>query len=319
MKINLKGMALASVTAMVAWGTSFGQQQYQYSQYMLNNMMVNPASTGADDHTQLNLGGRFQNMGFPGAPTSVFLSGSTPVFRREHEHTDVKEMPYLGMGGFVQYESTSPINKFQLYYSVAVHYPLSAKYTLSAGLSAGLQQQSSSLQQSDFYQNQTGTQQVESINNQSTFLPDGSAGLWLHSKELYAGISSRQLFNNKSPLTNVQQVRDYLVTAGYKYKINQDWDVLPSTLIKFVPGLPAAVDITVRGMYKNMFWFGATYRHKDAVPILLGMNFKERYTLGISYDITFSNLSRYSSGTIEFLLGYKFGAAKIAKAPAQFY
>lgn len=298
---------------------AFGQQQYQYSMYMLNNAMVNPGSVGSGEHTELKLGGRFQNLGFPGAPGSVFLSGETALGRREHDHADVKQLPYFGVGGYVQYESTSPINKTQVFAMGAFHYPLSAKYTLSAGMSLGVQNQSSSLTQASFYQPTDGSTPSEPVGQVAATQPDGSGGLWLHSKELYAGISSRQIFNNKPAATNVQQVRDYLVTAGYRYGVSADWEVAPSVLVKFIPGLPAAIDINCRGIYKKMFWFGATYRHRDAVPVMLGIHFQERYTLGISYDITTSNLSRFSGGTIEFLLGYRVPAKKIEKAPAQFY
>jgi len=299
-------------------GTTLAQQQYQYSQYMLNNLMVNPAAAGSEDHTDLKLGGRFQNLGFPGAPTSIFASGHTAVGKREHEHEDVKQLPYFGVGGFLQYETTNPINKFQAYASGAFHYPLSPKYTISVGISMGVQQATIGLSQSDGYQGAT-PQTDAALNTQNSFLPDGSAGLWFHSKELYAGISSRQLFNNRSASTNVTQVRDYLITAGYRYKVSPEWDILPSVLIKFVPGLPAATDVTLRGMYRNFVWFGATYRHADAIPILVGLNIQDKYTIGLSYDITTSLLSRYSGGTVELLLGYKLGQAKIAKAPAQFY
>lgn len=327
MKITLQRITLASVTAMVALGTAFGQQQYQYSQYMLNNMMVNPAVAGTEEYTDLKVGGRFQNIGFNGAPTSVFVSGHTALGKREHEHADVKQLPYFGVGGFIQYESTLPISKTQVYVNGAFHYPLSAKYTLSAGLSFGIQQQSLGLSASDGYRDAAGNVTTDSkMTAQNGVTPDGSAGIWFHSKELYAGISSRQLFSNAQASNaqsfsnlNASQVRDYLITAGYKYKVSPEWDILPSVLIKFVPALPAAIDITARGMYKNFIWFGATYRHRDGIPILLGVNIQDKYTIGMSYDITTSLLNRYSAGTIEFLLGYKLGISKIAKAPAQFY
>ena len=320
MKKLLSKIMLTISLSFAAIGTGFAQQQYQYSQYMLNNLMVNPGAAGSEDYTDLKVGGRFQNISFQGAPSSVFASGHTALGKREHGHDDVKQLPYFGVGGFLQYESTNPINKLQLYASGAFHLPLSAKFTLSAGISMGFQQATVGLSQSDGYQNTSGTQLTDgSLTTQNSFLPDGSVGLWLYSKTLYAGISSRQLFNNQSPSSNIKQIRDYLVTGGYKLKVSPDFDVLPSVLVKFVPGLPVAADVSVRAMYKNFIWVGATYRHQDAIPILLGVNIQDKYTIGVSYDITTSLLNRFSRGTVEVLLGYRLGQSKIAKAPAQFY
>ena len=307
------GIWLVSMTA------TLGQQQYQYTQYMLNNQLVNPAAVGVSDNQEIRLGGRYQNIGFPGAPGNIFANYNTAIMKREQEYSDVKQLPYFGAGGSIQYETTSPINKLSFYGNFAVHLPLSVKYTLSAGMSVGMQNQATSLSQSDGYSGTNGGSSDAALNNKSTYLPDGSVGLWLHSKELYAGISSQQLFNNKSALTNVELVRDYLFTAGYKIKVNADWDIIPTTLIKFIPLLPAAVEVSTRAVYKDFFWFGASYRYQDAIPIMFGLKLKEGYLIGLSYDFTTSLLNKYSYGTAELLVGYNLPGHKIAKAPAQFY
>ena len=48
---------------------------------------------------------------------------------------------------------------------------------------------------------------------------------------------------------------------------------------------------------------GVSYRHQDAVMLIIGGQFKG-FRLGYSYDITTSILRKYSSGSHELTLGY---------------
>jgi hypothetical protein len=60
-----------------------------------------------------------------------------------------------------------------------------------------------------------------------------------------------------------------------------------------------------------MVWGALSYRYLDAVSIMVGYEYEDKIKLGISYDITTSEIRKYTDvGTIEIMLGYKFNKIK---------
>ena len=65
---------------------------------------------------------------------------------------------------------------------------------------------------------------------------------------------------------------------------------------------PVQIDINAKLSYKDFLWLGSSYRHRESVVVLLGIK-KSNFLLGYSYDITLSNIRKYSSGSHEIVLG----------------
>ena len=61
--------------------TVFGQQDPQYTQYMYNMNVLNPAYAGSKGVTSIGLLGRTQWVGVEGAPKTVTLAMHSPVGR----------------------------------------------------------------------------------------------------------------------------------------------------------------------------------------------------------------------------------------------
>jgi type IX secretion system PorP/SprF family membrane protein len=100
--------------------------------------------------------------------------------------------------------------------------------------------------------------------------------------------------------------RHYFAMAGYKWKVNYDYVVEPSVLIKSVTPAPTQADIGVKVTYQNKLWAGTAYRTNGDIGVLLGYSIGDRYSIGYSYDVVTSGLGEYTSGSHEFLLGVRF-------------
>jgi type IX secretion system PorP/SprF family membrane protein len=74
-------------------------------------------------------------------------------------------------------------------------------------------------------------------------------------------------------------------------------------LLQFQGNAPASFDVNVITKYKNMYWGGISYRYQDAVVIILGIDWN-KFTFAYSYDITTSDIRKYSGGSHEFTFGY---------------
>ena len=57
----------------------FAQQKPQYTQYVFNNLLLNPAVTGIENYTDVKAGYRTQWTGLSGAPVTSYLTVDAPL------------------------------------------------------------------------------------------------------------------------------------------------------------------------------------------------------------------------------------------------
>ena len=64
-----------------------GQQRPHYTQYILNNYILNPALSGIENYTDVKLSYRNQWVGFPGAPQTMYASVHGPIGKKDYKTT----------------------------------------------------------------------------------------------------------------------------------------------------------------------------------------------------------------------------------------
>ncbi len=57
----------------------FGQQRPHYTQYILNNYILNPALSGIENYTDVKISSRDQWVGLNGAPKTTYFSIQAPI------------------------------------------------------------------------------------------------------------------------------------------------------------------------------------------------------------------------------------------------
>jgi len=152
---------------------------------------------------------------------------------------------------------------------------------------------------------------------QSVLMPDFGAGIYAYStdKKWYAGASVPQILQEQIKFFNAETsslsklATHVYFTGGYKFTINDDIKVEPSTCIKFVSPAPVQVDLGLRAIYRDMVWLGVAYRTHDAVSAMVGYTLMQNLTFAYSYDFTTTNIRKYSSGTHEIMIAIKFNKA----------
>jgi hypothetical protein len=70
---------------------------------------------------------------------------------------------------------------------------------------------------------------------------------------------------------------------------------------------PPTIEGSLQLEYKEWIWMAASYRHKDAVIGMLGLNLSERFKIGYSYDFSLSKFRDFSAGGHELILGVMLG------------
>ena len=285
--------------------SSFGQQIPQYSQYMLNDYILNPAMTGQHDYWEVKSNNRLNWVGITDAPRTFILSANGP-FKKQN----------MGMGGSVFADITGPTSRVGFYLSYAYHLKLSKSLKLGMGLSFGLLQYRIDGTKVTLYEN---GDPVFPNQMMTVYTADATFGLNLKHKNFNFGISLPQLIGNDLKFLENQEnpesqlARHYMAMGGYTFHVG-DFGIMPNVLLKYVFPAPLQFDAGVKLDWKDQIWLGASYRHQDAVSFMGGFAYKDYLVFAYSYDLATSNLRNYSTGTHEMMVGVRFRPWK--KAPA---
>src|SRR5687767_10111420 len=196
------------------------QQKPHYTQYILNQYIVNPALTGIENYTDVKASHRHQWVGVQDAPVTTYLTLHTPIGKKDYRTTATSfEMdgenprgqryweeytaaePHHGVGLQVINDRTGPLNYFSAYATYAYHIGISARTSLAAGFGAGLSNIRLNTDKLNF-----GTTQVDpSVYNSSVIdniRPDFSAGVYLYSGDYFMGLSAQQIIPQKIDFAN---------------------------------------------------------------------------------------------------------------------
>lgn len=314
---------------LVAQATS-AQQRPHYTQYILNNYILNPALSGIENYTDLKLSGRRQWVGLEGAPETFYLSVHTPLGKKDYKTSATSfnvpgENPrgkaywenytasesHHGVGFFMVNDRTGLFSRFQADVSYAYHIGLSPRTNMSAGFSGGI---------SKISYNRSKATPVDpndpALGNNGDLYkltPDLNAGIWIYSADYFIGMSAQQLVPQRVSFTGTtegfSQVVHLFTTAGYRLGVSEDVNILPSTMIKYVPssGLAPQFDVNIKCQYRDLLWIGGSWRIKDGYAAMLGLNVANSFNIGYSYDISTTQLNTVSRGTHEMIIGFLLG------------
>jgi type IX secretion system PorP/SprF family membrane protein len=315
------------------------QQRPHYTQYVLNNFIINPAVAGIENYWDAKISHRHQWVGLDGAPVTTYFTIHGPLKKSDYDRETATTFhakgenprgqaywdsytaadPHAGVGFTVLNDKTGPLSRFSATATYAYHLSLSPRTSLSMGVSAGVQSMNLNTSKLDF-----GPVNVDPAVAGSGELkrlkPDISAGLWLYSRDYFIGLAAQQIVpvkvsyadnTNTVGLENSKMVPHIFLSAGYRMFLTDDLSLLPSALIKYVKPSPVSFDINAKLQYQDFVWVGGSYRNQDGFAAMVGINFSSNINLGYSYDITTSRLNTVSKGTHEiqigFLLGNKYG------------
>ncbi len=214
----------------------FSQQRPHYTQYILNNYILNPALSGIENYTDIKLSARTQWAGLEGAPKTMYFSVQAPIGKSDYRTSATSfgvpggnprgkaywddytvSAPHHGIGFFVVSDKTGNYNHLNAAVSYAYHIGLTPQISLAAGLSAGISQYSHNNAQSvfnygDLFDNALGDAEIS-----QKMRPDLGAGLWLYSSKYFIGFSAQNIVPDNvkfSQTEGIKLVPHFFATAG---------------------------------------------------------------------------------------------------------
>lgn len=307
MTLNIKNWLLAIGVLCFVSNTS-AQQEAQYTQYMYNTSIINPAYSGSEEVTKLSLLHRSQWVGIPGAPTTQTLSLEGMLARR------------LGASVNLSKDVIGPLDELTGDANIAYHINLTKKGKLALGLKAGIKKFRLDLTQGNLNDQQNMI--TTSSANSDTYTTMGF-GLYYYTDRTYLGISTPNILNNdyqNSDLNvNYNPEKHYFLVAGTIFDIGAQTKFKPAILAKAVTGAPLGLDISANFMFRDKFILGAGYRLDAAISGLVGIHLSQNLFIGYAYDHTTSLQSKYTGGTHELFLRIKLSKkSAVYKSPRFF-
>jgi type IX secretion system PorP/SprF family membrane protein len=315
-----------------------------YTQYILNNYILNPAVTGIENYADIKLSNRNQWTGINGAPVTSYFSIHAPIgkedlrtsatsFEIPGENPRGKRLweeytppdPHHGIGFVAMNDKAGYINRWSINASYAYHKPLGVKTTLSAGLSTGIT--SVDLDRSKIeWANLDPNDPAIGISNGELkkIKPEIGAGLWLYSAQYFLGVSVLNIVPGKAKfVTNdkygTSYSPNYFVTAGYRFSLTDDVMMMPSVMFQYWQPQLGGLHTNVKFQYQDIVWAGLGYRFSDLIQgysAMAGVNVSNTFNISYSYEVaTTSRLRNYTNNTHEIMLGFIIGNKYSQKCP----
>ncbi|GAB5538374.1 MAG: type IX secretion system membrane protein PorP/SprF [Salibacteraceae bacterium] len=297
------------------------QQVFQFSQYQQNLYILNSASAGEHDYLEANVSFRKQWVGIENSPTTSYISANMPIGKRlrvnprqsssristPNTYNEIKRSAFHAVGIFVAQDSYGPYAINMVSGSYAYHLPIAEELTLSFSPNVSYNSMAfdPSKAQVENPNDQTYTNYL-SIAGQSSQL-DINVAFWLYHSRFFAGYSTDQLIQDRLNLTNQETLEEIKVhhsfIGGYKFILNRNFILTPSTMVRVVGQAPISADLNVRLDYQDTFWTGITYRSSKTISGMLGIYLNNTFRLGYSFDFALSALQTQNAGSHEVMLG----------------
>ena len=285
------------------------QQEPHNTQFMYNKLNYNPGFAGSKEVPCLTAIYRNQWLGIEGAPQLQILSFSLPVANQR-----------VGLGVNLSRHTIGISESITADGIYAYRIRMGRGY-LGMGVQGSFRSLTNNYQDSRLI----GTQNIQvdqSIpgNQQQKFVFNAGAGLYYEGEYFYVGFSVPRLLENNidfadTDLTISTEVRHYYFMGGASFGLGDLVRLQPQVLLRYVDNAPLDADVNLSLLMDGTYVAGLTYRMGgstisgvgESIDVLLAAQFTGNFLVGLSYDITLSDLRNHNSGSIEVLLRYCFG------------
>lgn len=287
------------------------QHSAQFTQFTFNKLNFNPSLVGTYEALTFTGMYRHQWFGVEGAPRTGMLNVIAPL----SQHNAV-----LGMA--LSYDLIGVTQTGQATASYAYILRMSNGLQLLGGLSGTLEYGRINWDLAD--PADVGDPLVGS-GMENVWKPNFGAGLTLHNKAWYIGISVPRFLKNHLYQDNTNSeiktgdVREIYSMAGFDLGLGPQCRVRPGVLLSYNPSAPMDIAFDVSVLLMNQLILGAAYRLDDAISGIVQYRISPQWKLGVGYDFTLSALNQYSNGTAEIMLEYSLDRASDGTRHIRFF
>lgn len=277
------------------------QQDPQYTQYMYNTQVINPAYAGSRDVLSFGLLYRTQWVGFDGAPKTGTFTINSPIGSLDN----------MGLGLSIVSDKIGPATESNVNIDFSYTINTSETAELSFGIKAGLDILDVDFSGLDIF---VPDDPVFQNNIDNKLQPQIGAGVYFNTSKFYLGLSVPNFLRTKhfdeGDLLNIDaetiaaERLHYFLIAGYVFDLNDNLKFKPATLVKVVSGSPLQWDMSANFLINDKFTLGAGYRWSAAISGLIGFQASDAIFIGFGYDYQTTDIEKFSDGSYEIMLRF---------------
>jgi type IX secretion system PorP/SprF family membrane protein len=311
------------------------QQKPYYTQYLLNNYILNPAFAGMESYTDVKFSYRNQWAKIEGAPVTSYLTVQQPLGKQNESNEatqlqvaeknpvvrfrDVYQTPYAhhGLGFSLVSDRAGYINRVSMGLTYAFHKPISNSYTIAGGFTAGFTHVNVDRSKVEWGALDPNDPALGYGSGELTkFMPELGAGILLYGRKLFVGASVLNIIPSKLKFVKSSTYGSYFephffVQAGYSLLLNNSISLVPSIAVQYINPISPLVHLNAKLNYEDLIWAGLGYRIKDelsGIAAIAGVAVSKSVKISYAYNSSSSTrLKTYAGNTHELLIGITIG------------
>lgn len=286
------------------------QQDPQYTQYMYNMNVVNPAYAGSSDGLAIGALYRSQWVGLEGAPSTGTISLSTPVGKN------------VGLGFSLIDDEHGPVNETNAYADFSYTLRFANDLRLALGVKAG----------ATFHNIGIWEGQIDVIDPNDPFFsqnidevtPNIGAGAYFYKpNKYYISVSMPNILTSTHLDANGYQIgsdtQHLFAGAGYVFDLSENFKLKPHTMFKMAFDAPVSFDANLNLFMYDLVEIGAGYRLDDSFSGMINFMITPNLRIGYAYDSVTSDINYVASSSHEIFVNidldfYK----KVSRSPRYF-
>lgn len=257
----------------------FAQEMPQLSSYMYNQFVYNPASGGMyDADLNVNVTARIQWAGVQGAPISTYAWGNYRFSKNSMALGANVSTDKIGARSFTDVAAT---------YTYIIR--LTNQLKLSLGVRAGFTTARFNANEvSDRFDSDDNL-----IRTQTNTYPKFGTGFQLYNRNFYFGIgvpdivSLNNSFGSDKNKAFFDKSRNYIGSAGYRFKLTDAFNIYPNAKIYYFPGRPTRVDVAALLEIIDYFWVGPNVASTGTAALMAGTFISSRIRFMYAYEFAY--------------------------------
>ena len=306
----MKKIYLIALLSLTAFVELHAQQDPQYTQYMYNMSIINPAYAGSKDALSLGALYRKQWVNIEGAPNTITFFGHSPVGKN------------VGLGLSAISDEIGPVKEQNVYGDFSYTLNLGGEHRLALGLKAGATFHKVGLFSEVYHNVPDANDPAFAQNSNNTFFNVGS-GLFYYTDKYYLAASIPNLLKAKHLDFNGKRFgseeNHFFITGGYVFDINPNFKLKPFAMAKSSFHAPVSMDASLNALFFDKLEVGATYRLEDAMGAMINFAITPNLRVGYAYDHLLSDLKVTTTSSHEFILLYDLNFSKKVSTSSRYF
>ena len=284
------------------------QQDPQYTQYMYNMNVINPAYAGSSESVSIGALYRSQWVGLEGSPSTGTLSIHSPVGNR------------VGLGLSLINDEVGPVRETNAYVDFSYTLPVGSITKLAFGLKAG----------ATFHD--IGLASIETIDADDPFFSQDvnettanvGAGMYLYQpNRWYLSASMPNILNGTHLDSDGRKIgsetEHLFAAAGYVFDLSENFKLKPHALMKFAFDAPVSYDVNLNLFMYDIVEIGGGYRLDDSFSGMVNFMVSPTMRIGYAYDAIQSELNVVTDASHEIFINFDIDLPrKVSRSPRYF-